>query len=390
MNIPVITVVGVARQWGRRLCLVGMGAALALAGLPLGAEGRVVNHPGGRIVPAYIQPAVLDLVNRADAMSGQLLQFCSPQMQTQTALKRFDPSQVGVASSRVADAFTGLVQAWGRVEFLRFGPLVDANRFERLSFWPDPRQVGLRQMPSVLSAYARGKRPDLAAQSVAVQGLPALEQLLYGKEGLLVPHEHSREVSADSPEPSAPGVLVQARCDYAIDIVSHVAALGNALMMAWADTGSYGEAFINPVADNPYYRTHLEVVAESIKAMSTGLQFVEAVKIAPALKAASNGFDHRRMPWWRSKATDESIAATLDGIRLFFVSAEFDLGDAKWAGDQFQSELAHARQLLLSGADDAKTWQAVRLVVINAKRLLDEDIAPALGVGMGFNALDGD
>src|SRR3546814_4200550 len=78
-----------------------------------------------------------------------------------------------------------------RSEFLRFGPLVAANRYERIYFWPDPRGITLRQVQGLLG-QADGSMPDaagLATQSVALQGLPALEYVLYGKAGLLAASE---------------------------------------------------------------------------------------------------------------------------------------------------------------------------------------------------------
>ncbi|MCP8882412.1 hypothetical protein NIM87_02745 [Devosia sp. XJ19-1] len=36
-----------------------------------------------------------------------------------------------------------MVESWGRLSVLRFGPLISDNRFETIFFWPDLRGVTL-------------------------------------------------------------------------------------------------------------------------------------------------------------------------------------------------------------------------------------------------------
>ena len=79
-------------------------------------------------------------------------------------------------------AYLGTIDAWGRVEMITFGPIAEHNRLERIFFWPDRKGIGLRQVRRLL-ANSRGdplSAEALAKMSVAVQGLTALEVLLYG------------------------------------------------------------------------------------------------------------------------------------------------------------------------------------------------------------------
>jgi predicted lipoprotein len=82
----------------------------------------------------------------------------------------------------VKDAFAAAVVAWSNVEILRFGPITENRRFERLFHWPDPKGLGQRQIEAALKSRDEAvTQPDeLAGKSVALQGLPALEYLLYG------------------------------------------------------------------------------------------------------------------------------------------------------------------------------------------------------------------
>ncbi len=90
------------------------------------------------------------------------------------------PSAAALQAAK--DAFAGAVDAWSKVEIFRFGPIVQDHRYERLFFWPDPKSLGLRQVEDALAKKDEDVTDPakLAAKSVALQGLPALEYLLYG------------------------------------------------------------------------------------------------------------------------------------------------------------------------------------------------------------------
>ena len=149
--------------------LVLAAGLLAVAGV----RAEVPPDLGQRLADGYARAAFAELQQRAGQMQGELKAWCGADGQGSPA--------------RVEAAFGHLVQAWGGVAFLRFGPLVQGNRFERLSFWPDPRGVMPRQVQAVLKAADPALLAEgaLAQRSVAVQGLPALEYVLYGEPGLL-------------------------------------------------------------------------------------------------------------------------------------------------------------------------------------------------------------
>ncbi|MBC8130404.1 MAG: hypothetical protein H7Y08_08795, partial [Rhizobiaceae bacterium] len=68
--------------------------------------------------------------------------------------------------------FAALVQAFSRVEYVRFGPIMEDNRLERILFWPDRRGVALRQIQAILAEKDETATTvaGLHAKSVAVQG----------------------------------------------------------------------------------------------------------------------------------------------------------------------------------------------------------------------------
>ncbi|MBC2768736.1 imelysin family protein [Pusillimonas minor] len=315
------------------------------------------NQVGQRWAEAYIQPALARFTQAANQLAIEIKGACE-----------VPGSKSG---DRLAEAFNSMVTAWSRILFLRFGPLVEANRYERISFWPDVRNVSLRQLPKVIAQYKSGQAPDLSAQSVAVQGLPALEYVLYRDGGVL--QAGASAASADK--------AMQAQCDYAVAVAHNLTNTGKQLEHAWSLQGGYGGAFVQP-RPAAAYRSTEEVLSEGIKAMSTGLQFISDIQIKPALTSDNV----KLLPYWRSDQTIAALRAGMAGVREFMQVGQLSLGDQAWAGQQFLAELKRA-ETLLQGPEDL---QAVVLILDNARALLVQDIAPAAGVALGFNALDGD
>ncbi len=106
------------------------------------------------------------------------------------------------AKEELSRRFRKAVEAYAGVDFLRFGPMLEGGLRERISFWPDPRGFVGRQLRLILlnKDEATLKAGAIAKQSVAVQGLPALEALMQDKDVPLGPGE-PRAIAAWSPRP---------------------------------------------------------------------------------------------------------------------------------------------------------------------------------------------
>ncbi|ANY17187.1 imelysin family protein [Bordetella pseudohinzii] len=351
---------------------------LAAAGL-LAAAPAAAAPPadlGRRLAEGYARPAMARLDDSARVMRQDLRAWCA------------SPGQEGAA--KVADAFGRLAQAWAGVAFLRFGPLVDGNRFERLSFWPDTRGVMPRQVQGALAAADPALLAEgaLKGRSVAVQGLPALEYLLYGEPGLL---RHAARDAAGSAY----------ACAYAVAVAGNIQGLAGELRQAWGGQGVFGRQFTAPGPDNALYRSAQEVAAEAMKALSTGLQFAREVSLLPALGADAQAARPKRAAFWRSGQSTAVLAASLRGLLAFYQAGGYVFAPgSQGLADTFKHELGQAEGLVAAAPDDAEAaftqgearaaLTLAAMILKNAKDVIDQDIAPALGVTIGFNALDGD
>lgn len=351
-----------------------LAVAAALAGAaPWAAGAGLPADLGERLASGYARPAVAKMVDAAKALDGALDGWCA------------QPGAAGAA--RVGEAFEKLALAWSGVEILRFGPLVQANRYERLAFWPDTRGVMPRQVQALIAAKDEALLAPgaLSGRSVAVQGLPALEYVLYGEPGLL---EQS----------GAPGFAYA--CGYARAVAANVTAISRDVAQAWSAEGDFGRQFAHPQAGNDLYRDPQEVASEAMKALSTGLQFARDVKIVPVLGETAAAARPKRAAFWRSKLSTRLLAANVDGLNAFYQAGAYPLPEGNgWMDASVRGELASAAQTLravpaleqaVADEDGRRQLTLASLTLKNAKAIVDQDLAPALGVMIGFNALDGD
>jgi len=347
-------------------------AVVAIA--PWSARADVPANLGQRLADGYARPSMAKLAEQAGLLEQALTTWCQSGGQSD--------------GKHVQQAFAGTVQAWAGVEFLRFGPLVQGNRYEKLAFWPDTRGVMQRQVRAILAAAdpAVVAPGALASRSVATQGLPALEYVLYGTPGLVV---------------SAPGKDTSYACSYAVAVAGNIANVSTELKQAWSAEGEFGRQFTQPSADSDLYRSQQEVAAEAVKALSTGLQFARDVKLLPVLGESMKAARKQRAAFWRSGQTVPALAASINGMVAFYEAGDYHYSeDESWIGSSLTDELHRAAQALeslnqplTSLLEDEAGWRRLSLaglILKNAKDIVDQHVAPALGVTIGFNALDGD
>lgn len=338
------------------------------------AGASAQQGPGARVADEFARPAIGQLVDAAAETEEAIAGLCAA------------PGAEALAAAR--DAFARLVNGWGRVTVLRFGPLAAESRFERLFFWPDPRGIALRQVQQLLAAQEEDATSvaGLSEKSAALQGIPALEFALHGSgaEELVTPA----------------GAY---RCRYAEAVAGNIAAIASETLAGWQADALFARAFTAPGPDADLYRTGAEVDGEIVKALSTLFQYIRGAEIVPPLGEDASEGNGRRAPLWRSGLTFDLIAAQLDGARGLIAAAGYAESlpeDQRFVIDSILFELYNTIRIL--GEIEAEPEAAFRdeaargkiafanIALDHAGHLVSEQLAAALGLIMGFNALDGD
>jgi predicted lipoprotein len=333
-----------------------------------------------RAVDAVILPGYRALADRAAAEATRVDDLC-----WQADVERLDAARAG---------FAELVLAWSKVELIRFGPARDENRYERLFFWPDPRGRGLQQIQEILAAEdptATGVE-TLRAKSVAVQGLFALEFILYGtgSEALIEPANPARSF----------------RCRFGAAIAGTIAATAGEILAGWTGPEGFAALMNSAGPDNPVYRSHGEAVQDLIKAAREQLQLSRDLKLAHAIEDAPGKAQPKRAPFWRSDLTLASIRANIEAV-LALVGPD-GIGaalprDEPWIANEIAFELREVEKTLARVEERGERWETLvkqaeshadlsyaLIPLASAIELLEGGYPDSLGLITGFNSLDGD
>jgi predicted lipoprotein len=300
------------------------------------------------------------------------------------------------------DAFAGVVDAWSKVEIFRFGPIVQDHRYERLFYWPDPKSLGLRQVQDALAKHDQAVTlPDeLAAKSVALQGLPALEFLLYGDGADVLAQKAVEDVTKPLPDVGGEGAF---RCSFASSIATNIDRIAKNLVEGWREGSAYEKAFLGPVPDNPIYHTPKEVTLELFKAFASGIELVRDQKLGKPLGASADEAKPKLAAFWRSDLSFANMIGNLDGVILLFSKGGFAqvvADDSPGVEDSILFDLNHAIEVLRGmnkpfaevASDQAlrAKLEALRVGLKSAGQTAGDIIARSAGLSFGFNAMDGD
>jgi predicted lipoprotein len=301
------------------------------------------------------------------------------------------------------DAFAKAVSDWSKVEIFRFGPVAENHNFERLFFWPDPKGIGLRQVQQVIADRDNSVTlPDeLAGKSVALQGLPALEYLLYG-DGADALAKSNPVVDGQAP---LPGVETEGafRCQFADSVARNIDRVAKSVSEGWREGAAYEKSFLGPAPDDPRYHTPKEVTLDLFKSFSLGIEYVRDQKLGKPLGSAPEESKPKLAAFWRSGLTFANAAGNLEGVRTLFAKGGFAqvvAAESPGAQDSILFDVDHAIEVLagikqpiaevVQDPDLRAKLRALRISLKSTAQTAGDMISRGAGLAFGFNALDGD
>jgi len=297
-----------------------------------------------------------------------------------------EPSADGLEGAR--GQFKAVVIAWSRIEAYRFGPLMTDNRSDRILFWPDRKGIALKQVQAILANKdATATDPaTLKTKSVAVQGLGALEFVLFGTGAETVA----------TPEGDF-------RCDYGNAIAGAVSDIAAAMSVEWYDDPGITSRMIRPSETDPDYRSNDEVLTELVGVMAHGMEAIRDQRILPFLGRDGEASKPKSGLFWRSNMTVPSILANFQGLEWLLVNSDigaYTPNEQAWisvdAKAEFQAVAAEGAKVtgtVEEAVADPAQKAALEAIVASSQKLgklTGEDLPAALGLSVGFSSLDGD
>ncbi|MEX3010183.1 imelysin family protein [Hoeflea sp. TYP-13] len=355
-------------------------AAIITAGLlmPLPASKASQEGTPVRIIQnatdKYIIPAFQQFNGAAGDLRQHIEQLCAIPSNAQLAKVRAD--------------FDRLVSNWSSISIVRIGPILQHNRLEKLLFWPDRRGIGLRQIQAILAkqdetAISAG---GLSQKSVAVQGLAALEYVLYGK-------------GSETLGQKTDGF----RCRFAKAISTNVDTISGQLLTEWQAPDGFAHSWQYPAANNPLYRDEKESLSALVSLFSNGLEFYDTVEMGAFLGITPEKDRPRRALFRRSGNTLKSLQTSLSDIQEFYRQSELASllpEGSDWINEAIEFGFRHgianldaldgsATDMLANPQQRAKLAY-VRTVVRGLNENFGIDMTAALDLTANFSSLDGD
>lgn len=365
---------GVEAKPGRRGGIVAVLSTLFMLVAILPASGATdASAIVRQAIDGFVRPAYETLHSQSIETSKAIQSLCAA------------PSQAKLDATRTG--FAELVEAWSSVEIMRFGPITEDNRLERMLYWPDRKSIGLKQVQAALARKdpTAADSKTLASKSVAMQGLGALEFVLYGT---------GAEALAEKGDPY--------RCSYAAAIAGNVETISAAVTEAWAKPDGFAALWANPGPDNPVYRNGTESITELVGVFINGLELVRDQRVKAFLGPNAEADKPKSAVFWRSGLTGAALGANLDGMdKLFQASRIGDAlnPDARWIAESIHIQLRNgaADGKAASGqidevADPAKRakLEHFSLVTSSLSNLFGVRLSGEFGLSAGFSSLDGD
>ena len=287
------------------------------------------------------------------------------------------------------EAYHGMTDGWMAVQHLRFGPSELFLRADRVQFWPDKRGKTGRHLSRLLSeADPAVLEPNRFAKgSVAVQGLPALERLLFAL-----------------PKGTDAGFA----CQVAVRIGANLKDIASGMLADWRDGPSaYAAVLRVPAGGNAYYLDAKEAALELVKSLRSALLLVVDFKLDRPLGKSQTSAKPKRAESWRSARSLRNVRINLAAAEALYAGGSGGIAtlvrgqpggpeiDAQMiAGfDRAEEKLAALPESFVAALDQPDGWQwldALRQEVRGLLDLVSGPVSQALDLALGFNSFDGD
>jgi uncharacterized protein len=331
---------------------------LGLAMVVVAGPVRAGTDTLSQLIERFILPHYQALALTAEAQEKAWSEFC------------VKPDPAGFKG--LQRAYLATADSWSQIEFLRYGPIGDEFRAERLSYWPERKNATAKGLTQLLE---KDGVADLAPElffkiSVAAQGLPALERLLFDENA-------QTEMMS--------GARRERRCAIGEAIAWNIVTIAHDVRLGWAN--DVVEAIANPdKAKEATSRIATDFLASFAFMRDSKLRPVLGKDVAEARPQLAEG--------WRSKrsrrALELNLETILDVSKIIMKGKEGDtsmtiataLSFAEALPDDFAPAVADIKQ--------RQQFYLVLDALAAARDKAHDEIPAVLGVTVGFNSQDGD
>lgn len=335
-------------------------------------SAEVVLVVMGNTVENVILPAYEKFNDATAELETRLIALCK------------SPDNSNLENAR--QSFSKTAIAWGGIEFLRSGPVMKANRLERVLFYPDRKSTGLKQVQRALvkEDVTVTKIDRLKKKSVAVQGLGAIEYLLFGTNSEKLGMEKDTF-----------------RCLFAKTAAGNLNDIAAELSEAWNANDGIKAQWLNPGGPNSLFRNQQEAVNEILGTAVHALEAIRDIRLGAFMRKTTDR--PKSALFWRSDNTIPVISANVEMVAKLFDAGGMNklvVDDENGVMDAMRFEFKQARstlraidkpiKLALQDTAQRKKLEYLKLVIGFLIQRIDAEYSAVAGLNSGFSFSDGD
>ncbi|HEY9549455.1 MAG TPA: imelysin family protein, partial [Kiloniellaceae bacterium] len=336
------------------LPLAALLLALGPASPPARAAAPDYQALNAALVEDYVVPRYQAFAQATAALDAALAEACADQRPT--------PDEAG-------DAYHAAMDAWMAVQHLRFGPSLLFLRVDRVEFWPDKRGTVGRHLAQLLSDHdPQPLAPRVFANgSVAVQGFPALERLLYDSDDVVW--------------------MTSFGCAVTCAIGGNLKSIGAGLLEDWRGGDEpFAEVVRSAGEGNTHYFDAKEAALDFAKALRGALLLVQDYKLGRPLGDTPEAARETRAESWRSGRSLRNVRINLAAAQALYEGsggvsfssitraqprgAELDRV-IRAAFDRLIAAAAAQPDSLVAALDAPDGWQKLDAIRTEARQLLE-------------------
>lgn len=275
-------------------------------------------------------------------------------------------------------AYQQVMTSWQAIQHIQFGPITYFNWNYRMQYWPDERGTTGRQLSSLIASQdeAALASESFARQSVGIQGLPALEIILY-EDDALSEFQNNNFL-----------------CLLTATIARNINEISSGVTQRWLD--EYRELVLNPTEDG-FYEDAEDLSIDFLKALQEAIAKIRDLKLAPVIGDSFARSRNRSAESWRSESSLANIKTNVVSLEALFsaYAAAFYEEDVSAVNNVFADlsvSLGALPNSLSAGLLDEVQYAQVQSLHAEIEAL-HEALETALkntDLYLGFNSLDGD
>ena len=267
---------------------------------------------------------------------------------------------------------------WQLIQHIQFGPITYFNWNYRLQYWPDERGTGARQLDALIGSGDESVlgSDSFARQSVGVQGLPALERILFDDNAI--------ENFQGNPY----------LCLVSQTIVRNINEISSVVTQRWTD--EYRAVVLDPVASG-FYENAEDLSIDFLKALQEAIAKIRDLKLAPVLGDSFASSRNREAESWRSGRSLANIKINLLALQPLFLAYttafyEEDVAAVQAAFNDLSANLKVLPDTMSAALENEEQYGRLRMLSgqVDAVHEALEAALKNTDLYLGFNSLDGD